>query len=341
MKKPFGVRSDGQQAYLYTIRGGGLTAEISDHGATLVKLFVPDRQGRVEDVVLGFDSPDEYTQSTTYFGCTVGRSCNRIGGARFRLNGREVRVDANDNGVNNLHGGFDAFKNRLWEVTEHTENALTLFLLSPHGDHGMPGNVRIHVTYALEPQGNLRISYRAVSDQDTVINLTNHSFFNLAGHRFPEKAMDQILSMPARHFTVVDELSIPTGELRSVEGTPFDFRVPKAIGRDLGTLTPEMAAQGGYDHNFEAYCNPCVTLKDEESGRVMCIYSDRPGIQFYGGNYLCGDRGKDGVTYCFRGGIALETQCYPDSVNHPEWVQPFVKAGEVWRSETTYCFTCE
>lgn len=341
MKKPFGVRSDGQQAYLYTIRCGSITAEISDHGATLVKLFVPDREGKIEDVVLGFDSPDEYTESTTYFGCTVGRSCNRIGQARFELNGKEIRVDANDNGVNNLHGGFDAYKNRLWDVVEHTEHSLKLHLFSPDGDHGMPGNANFYVTYTLEPGGNLRIAYDGLADRDTVMNLTNHSFFNMHGHRFPEKAMDQILTINARHFTVVDELSIPTGELRSVEGTPFDFRKPKAIGRDLGTLTPEMAAQGGYDHNFEAFCNPCVTLQDKVSGRTMCIYTDRPGLQFYSGNYLRGDMGKDGVSYCFRGGIALETQCYPDSVNHPEWVQPFVKAGTPWHSETVYRFTCE
>ena len=341
MKKPFGVRADGLQTFLYTIRGGGLTAEISDHGATLVKLFVPDRQGNLADVVLGFDSPDEYTQSTTYFGCTVGRSCNRIGHARFMLNGREVRLDANDNGVNNLHGGFDPYKNRLWDVVEHTPNSITLHLVSPNGDHGMPGNARIYVTYSLEAGGILRILYDAECDQDTVMNLTNHSFFNLAGHDHPEKAMDQILSMPARHFTMVDELSIPTGELRNVEGTPFDFREPKAIGRDLQELSPEMKAQGGYDHNFEVFCNPCVTLRDEGSGRVMCVYTDRPGLQFYSGNYLCGDKGKDGVCYCFRGGIALETQCYPDSVNHPEWVQPFLKAGERYHSETEYRFTCD
>ena len=338
MKKLFGVRADGQQAYLYTIRCGKLTAELSDHGATLVKLFVPDSKGNLADVVLGFDTPDEYTASGTFFGATVGRNANRVGGAAFRLNGKEYRLDPNDNGVNNLHSGFDPYKNRLWQVVDHTENAIHFRLESPDGDQGFPGNAQIDVTYRLEADNSLHIVYDGICDQDTVFNMTNHSYFNLAGHEHPEKAMDQELSMPARFFTPDDELNIPLGHTRSVEGSPMDFREPKAVGRDLGQTYDALTLQGGYDHNFEVFCNPCATLRDPESGRTMVVITDCPGIQFYSGNFLKGDTGKGGVSYCYRGGVALETQHFPNSVNYPQWKQPFVKAGERYHSETAYKF---
>ena len=337
MKREFGLRSDGRMAYLYTIRAGKLTADISDHGATLVNLFVPDSKGNVADVVLGFDTPDEYTASGTYFGATVGRNANRIGKAVFFMNGKEYHLDANDHG-NNLHSGFDGYKNRLWQVMEHTENSICLRLESPNGDQGFPGNAEIYVTYTLDNANALHIVYDGVCDQDTVFNMTNHSYFNLAGHDHPEKAMDQILSMPARIFTAADEQSIPTGELRSVAGSPMDFREPKSIGRDINEDYDALNFQKGYDHNFEVFCNPCATLKDPESGRTMTVSTDCCGMQFYSGNFLEGTKGKSGVAYCYRGGIALETQFYPDSVNHPEWKQPLVKAGERYHSETIYKF---
>ncbi len=338
MKKEFGRPAGGQMTYLYTIQAGKLKAEISDHGATLVKLFVPDNKGNVADVVLGFDTPEEYTASGTFFGATVGRNANRVGKAQFPLNGRQCILDPNDNGVNNLHSGFDPYKNRLWQVTEHTENSISLRLESPDGDQGFPGNAVIQVTYRLDNEGGLHIVYDGICDKDTVFNMTNHTYFNLAGHDKPEKAMGQLLSMPARVFTAADELSIPTGEVRSVEGSPMDFREPKAIGRDLGEDYDALRLQGGYDHNFEVFCNPCATLCDPESGRKMIVITDRPGIQFYSGNFLEGETGKDGVSYSYRGGVALETQFWPDSVNHPEWQQPFVKAGQRYRSETIYKF---
>ena len=338
MKKPFGVRADGQQTYLYTISCGALTAEISDHGATLVKLFVPDSKGNVADVVLGFDSPDEYTKSGSFFGAIVGRNANRVKEAKFTLNGREYQLDANDNQINNLHSGFDPYKNRVWQVIRHEKSELQLRLDSPDGDQGFPGKAVIDVTYALDNEGALSITYDAVCDKDTVFNMTNHAYFNMAGHDKPEKAMSQILSMPARFFNADDEMSIPTGELRSVEGTPFDFREPKPIGRDINEAYDALELQGGYDHNFEVFCMPCATLSDPESGRTMTVFTDCPGVQFYSGNFLGGEIGKDGVSYCHRGGICLETQFYPDSVNHPEWKQPFTKAGERYHTVTKYRF---
>ncbi len=337
MKTEFGLRSDGRMAYQYTIRSEALTAVLSDHGATLLKLFVPDSQGNLADVVLGFDNPGAYTESGTFFGATVGRNSNRVGGAAFPMNGKTYRLDPNDNGVNNLHGGFDPYKNRLWDVASHSEKSITFTLQSPNGDQGFPGNTQISVTYTLFGR-DLRIRYEAVSDMDTVFNMTNHTYFNLAGHSHPEKAMDQHLSMPARHFCADDALNIPTGELRSVEGTPMDFRTPKPIGRDIREDYDELNLQGGYDHNFEVFCNPCAVLTDPESGRSMAVITDCPGVQFYSGNFLEGEQGKDGVSYTHRGGICLETQFYPDAVNKPQWRQPFFKAGETYKSETTYRF---
>ena len=184
----------------------------------------------------------------------------------------------------------------------------------------------------------MAIVYDAVCDQDTVFNLTNHSYFNLAGHDKPELAMGQLLCMNAQVFTPDDALSIPTGELRSVEGSPMDFRTPKAIGRDLNVSYDALELQGGYDHNFEAVGSPCATLCDPVSGRKMSVFTDCPGIQFYSGNFLQGETGKAGVSYIYRGGIALETQYFPDAVNKPQWKQPFVKAGQAYHSETRYKF---
>jgi aldose 1-epimerase len=223
-------------------------------------------------------------------------------------------------------------------VVSHTENAITLRLDSPHGDQGFPGNAVILVTYALEEQGTLRISYDAVADRDTVFNMTNHSYFNLAGHSKTDRAMDQVLTLPARFFNPDDAQSIPTGELRSVAGTPMDFRTPKAIGKDIDADYEPLHLQGGYDHNFEVWCNPCAILHDPVSGRTMAVHTDCPGIQFYSGNYLK-DQGKDGVFYCKRSGVALETQFYPDSVNHSEWPQPFTPAGQHCQSTTKYEFS--
>ena len=338
MKRSFGILPDGREAFLYTITGGGLSAEISDYGATLWSLLVPDEQGDVADVVLGFQDVNGHRTSTTYFGATVGRNANRIGGAQFVLNGQTYNLPANDNGRNNLHSAPDSYAFRLWDVVAHKHNSITFGLHSPDGDQGFPGNADIEVTYRLEDGGVLKIVYDAQCDQDTVFNLTNHTYFNLAGHDHPERAMEQTLQMNATFFTVADAESIPTGENRSVEGTPMDFRTAKPIGRDLGVEYEPLKLQGGYDHNFEACGNPIATLHDPASGRTMEVETDLPGVQFYSGNFLVGEIGKEGVSYCYRGGIALETQYYPDSVNHPEWPQPFVKAGQPYHTETRYIF---
>ena len=336
MKEIFGQLPSGETAYLYTITSGQMKAAITDFGGNLVSLWVPDKDGNLEDVVLGYDSPAGYAADDVFLGAPVGRNANRIEDACFRLGEKTYFLFAND-GANNLHSGFNYFHQRMWDVAEFTEGSITLCLNSPHGDQGYPGNARISMTYALEGD-TLRISYDGIADQDTVFNLTNHSYFNLAGHQHPEKAYDQILSMPARFFTPSNAANIPTGEERSVVGTPMDFRKPKAIGKEVFADYEPLQLANGYDHNFEVFCNPCATLSDPVSGRTLAISTDCPGIQFYSGNYLKGI-GKGGIDYGPRSGIALETQFFPNSVNRPEWKQPFVKAGQRYRSTTRYRFT--
>lgn len=336
MKKFFGTLPSGEEASLYTISCGALRADVTDYGATLVNLFVPDRTGKLSDVVLGFESCNDYAQAGGCLGATVGRNANRIGDASFTLNGKEYHLGVND-GKNNLHSGPDYYFKRMWKVLTHTENAITLSLHSPHGDQGFPGNADIEVTYSLESNNGLRIRYKAVCDKDTVFNLTNHSYFNLAGHDHPEAAMNQLLSMPARFFNPADDGSIPTGEKRKVDGTPMDFRTPKPIGQDIDADYEPLHLQCGYDHNWEVFCNPCATLSDPISGRCMTVITDCPGVQFYSGNHTDA-QGKGGVYYGERSGICLETQFYPDSIHHPEWPQPITPAGKVYNSETTYIF---
>lgn len=338
MKKEFTKFPNGTTANIYILKCGSLEAHITNLGATLQRLYVPDANGNIADVVLGFDNPNEYISSSAFFGTVIGRNSNRVKAGQFCLNGKTYQMGVNDY-PNNLHSGPNYFKDRLWNVEHVNETSICLSLNSPDGDQGFPGNAEIKVTYALENSDVLRISYDGVCDEDTVFNLTNHSYFNLAGHDRPEKAMDMLLSMPARVFTAADAKSIPTGECRPVDGTPMDFRIPKSIGRDINADYDALILQNGYDHNFEIYTNPCAILSDEASGRYMTVISDCPGIQFYSGNDLAGEIGKDGVKYCFRSGICLETQYYPNALNQPGWDKPITKAGQQYHSETKFIFT--
>ena len=337
MKQSFGALPNGRKTFLYTISNGSMTASVTDYGATLVSLLVPDAKGNIADVVLGHDSCRGYLTGEGFLGATVGRCANRIKNSCFTLNGSTYHLTPNE-GPNNLHSGPNCYHLRVWEVEKHTDDAITFLLRSPDGDQGFPGNAVIRLTYRLDSQGGLHLSYDAECDKDTLFNLTNHSYFNLAGHQHTDKAMDQILSLPARFFSVADSESIPTGENREVAGSPMDFRMPKPIGKDIEADYEPLHLQGGYDHNFEVYCNPCAQLSDPVSGRSMAVYTDLPGVQFYAGNFLK-ETGKDGVYYGKRSGVALETQFYPDSANHPQWPQPFTKAGQSYHTETVYRFT--
>ncbi|MBQ7130739.1 MAG: galactose mutarotase [Oscillospiraceae bacterium] len=337
MTELFGTLPDGSQAHLYTISRGGITASVTDYGAALVRLLVPDATGALSDVVLGYDDANGYrTANGAALGATVGRNANRLKGSAFELSGKTWHLTPNE-GENNLHSGPDFFFQRLWQLASLADDAVTLTLHSPHGDQGFPGNAVIHVTYSLDSTGGLHIVYDALCDQDTVFNFTNHSYFNLAGHKKTDAAIHQELSIPGRFFCPDDAQNIPTGELRNVADTPMDFRSPKAISRDIGMDYEPLKFQGGYDHNWEVFCNPCAILSDPGSGRTMAVYTDCPGIQFYAGNFL-DEQGKDGVYYGKRTGIALETQFYPDALHHPDWPQPVTKAGEPYHSETVYRF---
>lgn len=335
MKEFFGLTPDGRDAFLYTLSCGAMKAVVSDFGATLVRLFVPDNRGQLEDVVLGFDTPAQYAASDTYLGATVGRNANRIGGACVVIGNNTCALAAND-GENNLHSGPDGYSYRLWKAEKQSENSITFFLHSPHLDQGYPGNADIRVTYTLTAD-SLKIRYEARADRDTLFNMTNHSYFNLAGHTRPEKAMEQMLSMPARFFTPANAQSIPTGECRAVAGTPMDFRLPKPLGQDIGADYEPLILQKGYDHNFEVFCNPCATLSDLDSGRSMAVYTDCPGIQLYTANYT-NVQGKGGQHYPARSGVCLETQFYPDALHKSDWAQPIVPAGKRYQSRTTYRF---
>lgn len=338
MQKFFGTLPSGEDTHLYTISCGGITAAVTDYGAALVQLLVPDRDGNLSDVVLGYDDCNGYRLGSACLGGTVGRSANRLKNACFVLGHKTYALSPNE-GANNLHSGPDSYYKRLWQVLSHTESAVTLTLHSPNGDQGFPGDADIQVCYRLDENGGLHITYDAVSNQDTVFNLTNHSYFNLAGHEKTDAAMEQVLSLPGRFFHPDDAQNIPTGELRPVEGTPMDFRSPKPIGQDIGLDYEPLHLQGGFDHNWEVFCNPCATLSDPSSGRSMSVTTDCPGIQVYAGNFL-DETGKGGVYYGKRSGVALETQFYPDALHHPEWPQPITKAGEKYHSETVYRFFC-
>ena len=337
IKEPFGSLPTGKQAFLYTISRGEMTARITDFGATLVQLYVPDRNGNTADVILGYPDVNGYLINRGYLGATVGRNANRIAGASFPLDGRTVTLDANNQG-NNLHSGKDTFAYRFWQVESWKENAITFYINSPNGDQGFPGNAQVRVRYALEGDGVLSITYDALCDADTVFNMTNHTYFNLAGHHKTDQAMKQYLTMPARIFTPADEQSIPTGETREVAGTPMDFRKPVQIGSRIDEDYDALNQQGGYDHNFEVFTQPCAILEDRNSGRTMAVETDLPGLQFYSGNYLGGQQGKDGVFYCKRSGICLETQFWPDAVNKSDWEKPIVKAGDRYHSQTKFIF---
>ncbi len=340
MTETFGHTRQGALAHLYTICGWGLTAKISDYGATLVRLLVPDQAGCTADVVLGFSCAAEYEKNSGCVGATVGRNANRVGNASFSLHGRRCQLPQNE-GKNNLHSGPDMYYHRLWQVLSLQENSICLGLDSPDGDQGFPGHAEITVTYTLEENG-LTIRYHGVCDQDTVFNMTNHSYFNLAGHDRPERAMAQLLTLRANHFTPADGESIPTGVLEAVERTPMDFTNSKPLGQDIGADYIPLHLQKGYDHNFALRDHdlqiPVAILQDPASGRTMAVYTDCPGLQLYTANCLPNCAGKDGAQYTARCAVCLETQFFPDSVNKPQWKSPVVPAGKPYDSVTIYRF---
>lgn len=345
-KERFGTMPDGRPVSLYTIENpGGVSASFTDLGAVWVKLLAPDREGVKKDVLLGFDDADGYLNNGPHFGSVVGRIANRTAKGQFFLNGKEYRLAIN-NGENNLHSGPDYYDRRLWEAEEGGDGrSVTFTLLSPDGDQGYPGNAKISVTYTLSEKDCVEIVYRVVCDQDTPVNLTNHAYFNLAGHD-GGSVMGQEAKIEADFYTPNGKDSIPTGEILKVDGTPMDFRTAKAFGRDIDAEFDQLTWAGGYDQNWCLNHHPgeyalSAWAHDPGSGRAMEVYTDAPGVQLYTANGLSGVSGKGGVSYGRRGAFCFETQFYPDSANKAQFPTITLKAGTELVSRTGYRFYVE
>lgn len=341
MKSNFGLTAKGEQASLYTLKNqNGMEIAVSDYGAVLVKVLVPDREGNKVDVVLGYDDAKGYEAGTLYFGATVGRVANRIGGGAFELNGRTYALTQNDN-KNTLHGGGDYYDKRMWRVEEADESHVSLALRSPDGDQGFPASVDIHVTYTLTEENEVKIHYYAVPDGDTLLNLTNHSYFNLSGHG-SGTILEQEAVICADGYTRADAESIPTGEIVSVEGTPMDFRKRKPIGREIDADYEALIFGQGYDHNWVIDGRgkrQAAAMYSDQTGIEMKVYTDLPGIQFYTGNFIEREMGKEGAVYGKRQAACFETQYFPDAVHKEKFEGPVVRAGEVYDTVTTYQFS--
>lgn len=324
----------------------GVSARVLTYGATLQSLTAPDRNGVPADITLGYDDPADYEAKPNYFGVTVGRYANRIAGGRFVLDGRTYQLTQND-GANSLHGGTKGFDKRNWRIVSVSSGPVArvvLALTSPDGDQGYPGKLDVKVTYTLDDVGDLGILFEAEADKPTIVNMTNHALFNLAGVGAPRDAMGHWLMMPASHYTPVDENLIPTGELRPVAGTPFDFRQPRQIGQNLRDGTdPQIVIGRGYDHNWALDKGVTATpelaarLVDPISGRVLDVLSTEPGLQLYTGNFLDGTVvGKGGTVYRMGDGIALEPQKFPDTPNQPAFGSARVEPGKPYRHQMIY-----
>ena len=338
----FGKMPDGTAVQIYTLTNSrGVEAKITNYGGILVSLRAPDRQGAMADVVLGFDSLAGYLANPgPFFGALIGRYGNRIGHARFTLNGVEYHLDKND-GDNSLHGGARGFDKRVWTARELPDGGLALTYLSKDGEDGYPGNLTITVTYHLTDANEVRIDYAATTDKDTVVNPTNHSYFNLKGAGSGD-ILGHRVTLNADRFTPVDAGLIPLGELRSVNGTPFDFRKAIPIGARIGQADEQLKLGKGYDHNWvlnktgDAF-SLAARVEEPESGRVLEVYTDQPGIQFYTGNFLDGKiKGKGGKVYGHRSGFCLETQHFPDSPNQKGFPPTLLKPGQKFQSTTVY-----
>ncbi|MBI4622571.1 MAG: galactose mutarotase [Verrucomicrobia bacterium] len=350
--QPFGTLPAGQPARLYTLENSrGIRADITDYGGIVVRLLVPDRNGVLDDVVLGFDSVEKYAAGSPYFGCVVGRVGNRIAGGKFSLDGKTYTLVTNNEPGGkpcHLHGGRVGFDKALWNVTPRPgpEPALVLRHLSPAGDEGYPGALTVEVTYMLTADDALRIDYSATTDAATPVNLTNHSYFNLRGEGRGD-VLGHELTLRAARYTPVDAGLIPTGKIAPVAGTPLDFTAPHPIGARIGTSTEQLTFAGGYDHNFVLDSQGgtlalAATVHEPATGRVMTMWTTEPGVQFYTGNFLDGKlTGKRGAPYPFRGGFCLETQHYPDSPNQPAFPSTILRPGRTYRSTTLYSFSAK
>lgn len=341
-KQNFGTTKNGEAITLYTVTNkNGMVMKVTDFGAILVSVLVPDKNGVLTDVVLGYEHGEDYQINAPHFGSTIGRNGNRIDQAAFVLNGKKIQLTPNEN-ENNLHSGPNGFEFMMWEA-EAKGNAVAFHHHSPDGEQGFPGNFDVTVTYTLTDDNEIEIHYEGTSDQDTVANMTNHSYFNLGGHDSGD-VYEQTMQLHASTYTpVIDAKSIPTGEIAPVAGTPMDFTQPKAIGKEIDADFAQLQMTGGYDHNFiidkpegsfdwmaKAYC--------EKTGIAMEAYTDCPAVQFYAANFVENEKGKNGAVYNKRHAFCLESQYCPNAVNDTHFAQPFLKAGEKYDTRTVYRF---
>jgi len=339
----FGTTKDGQEITQYTLtNNNGCQVQLINYGATVTTLTVPDRHGQITDVVLGNKTLDGYESAPAYFGAIVGRYGNRIRNGQFEIN-RHTYTLATNNGPNHLHGGLQGFDKMVWQAeTSASTPSVRLTHISPNGHEGYPGTLTAHVTYTLTTDNTFKIQYHATTDHPTVVNLTNHSYFNLAGSG---AIVDHILTLKASHFTPVDDTLIPTGEIRSVKNTPMNFTKPKRIGDHIDANDEQIRYGGGYDHNYvidhyDQSLQEIATVHDPKSGRTMTVSTTEPGVQFYTGNFLNGSiTGKYGHVYGKRSGFCLETQHFPNSPNQSNFPSTLLTPDKIYQSETTYKFS--
>ncbi len=341
-KEKFGTMKTGEDIYLFTLENkNGMKAKITNFGAAVVALWVPDKNGELADVVLGFDKAEDYFSNPSFMGVTIGPNANRVGGAAFTLNGKEYHLSVND-GVNNLHSDMDGgYHKGLW-TAEEAGDSLKLTIEGKDGALGFPGNKKVTMIYTLTDNNELKLKYHATSDRETLLNLTNHTYFNLAGHD-SGSIEGQFLRLYASHFTPVLPGAIPTGEIEPVAGTPLDFTKMKEIGREIGTDYEQLKLVKGYDHNFvidgaDGTMRQAAEAEDVKSGRRMKVFTNLPGVQFYAGNCIDEQIGKGGVCYTIRTGFCLETHYFPDNIHHPNFPQAVFGPGKDYEAETIYQF---
>ena len=345
-KESFGVTKASTPVSRYILSNdNGMEVHFTDFGATIIKIIVPDKEGQLSDVVLGYDTLQEYEENKPFYGAFIGRNSNRIENASFKLNGVTYELDKND-GNNNLHSGFLGYHKMIYDTKtfeDESKVSVEFSRLSPHMEQGFPGNLEVKVTYSITNDNQLIIKYHAISDRDTVVNLTNHSYFNLAGHN-SGSIIDQKVWINSDFFTPTGDDLIPTVEALDLTDTPMDFRKLKTLGQDIDSDYDAIKIAGGYDHNYILHkeadgVEKVAKLVDDKSGRVMDIYTDMPGVQVYSGNGIPTQTGKEGFVYGKRSGICFETQYVPNDINMSESPSSILKAGEVYSSKTIYRFS--
>ena len=335
---------DGKATALYTLtNANGMEVCVTNFGGRIVSVMVPDKDGNMVDVVLGFDNINDYMTQSSDFGASIGRYANRIAGGKYELDGETVQLAQND-GTNCLHGGPTGWQYQVYEANQVDAQTIELTIVSPDGDNGFPGTVTAVVTYKLTDDNAIDISYSGTTDKATVLNMTNHSYFNLSG-KHDQEATDHVLYIASDVITPANDILIPTGEFTSVEGTPMDFRTPKVIAQDIESDYEQVVLGAGFDHNWVLntagdITKVCTTLSCPSTGIVLDVYTDQPGIQVYTGNFLTGEvAGKHGTYYPRRAAVCLETQLYPDSPNKPEWPSAFLRPGETYTHRCIYKFS--